>query len=163
MIFAIGFVLAASSQAQFHEISYPGAAFQGQSEHEDYDIYNGYLSKDQPGKCYCAVNFPDSANGMKVSRLSVTFMDYNSDSYLEIYLTKMDRWTGNITTVAVLSTYGKPHTTAIQYVNLPKSGMKAQGIDNNRYSWYLFCNFINSLITQPVSDIRLYSSIIRYE
>jgi hypothetical protein len=88
------------------------------------------------GSCYCAVNFPDSANGMKVSRMSVTFMDNNGSADLEILLYKMNRWTGNISIVAFLSSSSKTDSSSIQFMNVPKIGMYAHGIDNNRYSWF---------------------------
>ena len=159
IIIGIGIILVTSGLAQFHEITYPGAAFYGRSPLTVYYI-DGYLHMGEEGTCYSAVNFPDSANGMKVSRISMIFMDNNNQAEIRLQLLKLDRWTGVSTEVAHLYSYLKPNSSSIQYMNLPKSGMRAQGIDNNRYSWYLRAMFDTDA---SVLNLRLYSVIIRYE
>ena len=56
-------------------------------------------------------------------------------------LYKKDRWTGNITAVAVLTTSGLSQSISEQFVNIPKSQMQGYRIDNTRYSWFLFVLF----------------------
>jgi len=149
----------ATGFGQQYHITYSGADFKGQSSTDGYTGYFGGVyanAATDTGDLSCGVHFPDSANGMQVRRVSISVVD-NNDSYFQVYLFKKDRWTGNATQVALLTTYYLSKSPWEQFVNIPKSQMTAYGIDNARYSWYLFIYFLVGS-----SNLRLDQVTIRY-
>jgi hypothetical protein len=103
------------------------------------------------------VNFPDSADGMKVQRVSISVIDNSAGSF-SVVLQKVDRWSGTVTWVAELTTAGLSSSGSVQYVNIPKSLMTAPGIDSDRYAWYVMVFFDSAGST----NLYLKSVTIRY-
>ena len=128
--------------AQQYHIVYSGVDFKGYgSDFDSYQAYNGGVyATSSPTHLSCGVHFPDFANGMQVQRVSISVVD-NNDSYFTVILYKKDRWTGNHSMVAFLSTFTLSKSTTEQFKNIPKSQMNAYSIDNTRYSWYLTIHF----------------------
>ena len=158
LVLGIGVLFVTSAQAQFYELSYGGPSFFGSTDIEDYYHTGNYASKESSiGTLDCQVVFPASASGMNVSRLSVTYLD-NTNGYITVSIIKIDRWTGNYALVAIVVTSGQVSLPSVRYVNQPKSQMIATGIDNNRYSWYLWANF-----TESGDSLRIYSVTVRYQ
>jgi len=154
------FLFSSYGQAQTYHLSFSGNVFNGNEPSRDFfKAANGYLYMPSGNGTHVAqVNFPDSANGMGVSRLSVSYLDNNSSDYLLVHLSKVDRWNGTWTQVASVSSNGLLNSTDIRYLNIPKSQMTGRGIDNNRYAWYLVVYFSGSGNT-----LRLYNVTVRYE
>jgi hypothetical protein len=144
MFLGIGIIVCffvATGFAQQYHIVYSGADFQAYSSFYGYvGSGGGVYAAVAQNQLSCGVHFPDSANGMQVQRVSISVVD-NDASYFDVYLYKKDRWTGNITAVAVLTTSGLSQSISEQFVNIPKSQMQGYRIDNTRYSWFLFVLF----------------------
>ena len=162
LIFGIGILLAfltSFSYAQFYELCYPGNAFTPSSNRVEYQKHaDGYFYLDGPHQFSCPVIFPAGANGKKVIRLSVTYLDNVSGGYIRVSLHKLDRWSGDATEVGSLSSSSTGFSPFIFNMNLPKGQMKARGIDNNRYAWYL-----NGYMRGFSDRLRLYQVTVRYE
>jgi hypothetical protein len=146
--------------AQSYHLSYSGNVFNGNEPSRDYfKAANGYLYMPSGNGTHVAqVNFPDSATGLGVSRLSVSFLDNNNTAYLSLTLSKVDRWSGTWTAVGSVTTNGLGVSSAIRYLNIPKSALTGRGIDNNRYAFYLVVYFSGSGNT-----LRFYQATVRYE
>lgn len=147
-------------QAQTYHLSFSGNVFNGNEPSRDYfKAANGYLYMPSGnGTHLVQVNFPDSATGLGVSRLSVSFLDNNPSAYLLVHLSKVDRWSGTWTQVGSVTTNGLAQSSAVRYLNIPRSAMTGRGIDNSRYAWYLVVYFSGSGNT-----LRLYNVTVRYE
>ena len=152
LIFSSGIIF-----GQVYELSFTGSSFIGINESEDYAHSWGWVWKTSTdGYLDCPVQFPPSANGMNVSRLSISCLDNSSVQAVKVRLYKVDRWTATETGVAWVESAGV--SPAIQFRNQPKSQMKATGIDSNRYAWILSAEF-----SSTNSLVRLYTVTIRYE
>jgi hypothetical protein len=162
LIFGIGifFVFLTSfSYAQFYELCYPGNAFTPSSNSVEYHKHiDGYLYLNGPHQFNYPVIFPASANGKKVSRLSVTYLDNVAGGYIRVALYKLDRWSGDATEVGILSSSSTGSSPFIFDMNLPKGQMKTRGIDNNRYAWYLY-----GYMSGFGENLRLYQVTVRYQ
>ena len=162
IIFCTGILLAYSvsvSHAQIFELCYPGNAFTPSINSTDYHKhFEGYIYLNGPSQLNCPVNFPPSANGKKVSRLSVTYMDNAGGGYVKVALYKLDRWSGDAVLVGSLESSSTGYSPRIFNMNLSKSKLKAKGIDNNRYAWYLY-GFMSGF----GDHLRIYQVTIRYE
>ena len=154
----LGLFVVAGFAQQYH-IVYSGVDFKGYGSSVDgYQASNGGVyATPSPAHLSCGVHFPDSANGMQVQRVSISVVD-NNDSYFTVILYKKDRWTGNHSMVAFLSTFTLSKSTTEQFKNIPKSQMNAYSIDNTRYSWYLIIYFPHVGST----EYRLDQVTIRY-
>jgi len=152
-------VLSSNGLAQSYELSFSANGFTGRSESEDYFNNYGTIHKNTTvGWLICQVNFPASAEGMNVSRLSVSFVDNTNTGQLQVQLIKVDRWTGSAFTVADVSSGVSQASASIRFMNQPKSQMSATGITNNRWAWAIWANFGDS-----GSKLGLHSVTIRYE
>lgn len=156
---ALILVFTSSSFAQQHHITYTGTGFIGWFDTEDFQHLSGAVYKPtNPGWVDCQVNFPDSANGMQATRMSITYEDNSATGYLRVHLRKKDRWSGAFFEVAIINTGTTSASPSIRYLNIPKSQMSARGIDNNRYAWYLAVYF-----NEGGTSMRLHQVTIRYE
>ena len=151
--------LTTPSYSQLYELSYPGNAFTPSTNTAGYTKHSeGSIYLDGAHQMNCTVNFPASANGMQVARISLTYVDNDSGGgYVGVTLYKLDRWSGNATVVGSLYSSGSGASPDIRYLNIPKSMLAARGIDNNRYSWYLY-----GYSTGGVNQ-RIFQVTIRYE
>lgn len=161
MILGIGVLLVTVTQAQSYEINFTGIDFDGHNQNVDYyyPTAGGYVYQPTSiGNLYAPVHFPVSASGLRVSRFSVTYYDFNAAGYVRVELYKKDRWNGGTTLVAQLQSSAAGNSSSIQFMNLPKSQMTATGIDNNRYAWFMLLYFSDN-----GSSLRLHQVTIRYE
>ena len=112
----IACLFVATGFAQQYHIVYSGVDFKGYgSDFDGYQAYNGGVyATSSPDTLSCGVHFPDFANGMQVQRVSISVID-NDDSYFTVTLYKKDRWTGNQSMVAYLSTYTLSKSTTEQF------------------------------------------------
>jgi len=151
--------LTSSTFAQFYEISIPGNTFLPHDHTEQWArAYQGFLTMNGEAGAYIApVIFPDSASGLRVSRLSVTYTD-NCSGYLTVYLYKRDRWVG-WSGIQVASIQSTGASAATRFMNVPGSLMAAYGINNNRYAWYLYAIFSSG----TPFDLELAHITIRYQ
>jgi len=160
LLFGMGFLLLALSSvslAQFYELSFSGTAFKGRFGSGDYGCnYNAIYRSTISGWLICPVNFPASAGGMNVSRLSVSFNDNSSSGELQVQLIKIDRWNGTHFIVADVSSGVVYASSSVSYMNQSKSLMSATGIDNNRWAWAIWAHFDDTII-------GLHSVTIRYQ
>jgi hypothetical protein len=161
MIIRVGIlilVLTSFGMAQLHHLTFTGAHFNGGTavEYANSGHFVGKLNTG--GSLYAPISFPDSANGMQVTRLSYSAWDGSATGQITLFLVKVDRWTGNSTNVASNSTGIAAAVNSVQYLNLPKSQMGAKGIDNNRWAWYLRVYF-----SEGDTALYLYHVTIRYE
>ena len=165
LIFSLALMLCMLSTlgtAQYHEISISKAGWVPENESEGYRIpvKQGYVEKMiDEGRLYHDVNFPPSANGMNVSRLSMTFyIDGGIDDWsnLSVSLYKIDRWTGYAFYVAHVGANYLDFADQVQTKSIPKSQMRATGIDNHRYAWFLKGYF-------GKRTLKIYMVVIRYE
>ena len=166
VLFGMGFLLLALSSeslAQSYELSFSGTSFTGRSETENYFKNYGEIFKiSSAGWLVCQVNFPASAGGMKVSRLSATFLDNTNLGELQVQLVKIDRWTGNSFIVGNVSSGLSQASASVSYMNQSRSLMSGVGIDNNRWAWAIWALF--SETGGGGRDVlRLHSVTIRYE
>ena len=157
------FMLSTLGTAQYHEISISKAGWVPENESEGYfiPVKQGYVEKTiDEGYLYHDVNFPPSANGMNVSRLSMTFYLYGvPDQWhtMSANLYKIDRWTGYAYRVASVGGGIWSYSEQVQTKSIPKSQMQATRIDNHRYAWFLKGYFGAPRLT------RIYMVVIRYE
>jgi hypothetical protein len=151
--------LTTPTYSQTYEICYPGNAFTPNSNNVDYSKDSeGYIFVAVSHQMNCTVNFPSSANGKQVTRISLSYLNNKSGGgNVGVTLYKLDRWSGTATEVGSLFSGFVDPSPNIKYLNSPKSMMTARGIDNNRYSWYL------NGYSSGGSDLRIYQITIRYE
>ena len=164
LILGIGAMLILfSSFSAADELSFNGCHFS--HAHDDYEHnrdLNGSIHQDTDrGWMTAPMFFPDSATGMNVTRFSVTYVDNTASAYIRVSLYKVDRWTGTSTQVARLESGTAEASAGVQYMNMPKSQMTAFGIDNNRFSWFLYC--WNSDADGAGTDLSLHHITVRYE
>ena len=164
LIIGIGaFLILFSTFNVADEISFNGCHFShAQDEYEhDRDIDGSIHQNDSAGWMTAPIVFPDSATGMNVTRLSVTYRDNTASAYVRVRLYKTDRWSGLATEVAELESGVAEASTGVQYMNIPKSQMTGYGIDNNRYAWYLYCWFSDQ--AGAGVNLKLHQVTVRYE
>lgn len=140
MIIRVGIlvlVLTSLGIAQRHHLTFAGAHFYGDSTKEYRNNGNGVSAQTTFQDLLAPVSFPDSANGMQVTRLSCTLLDNSVSGRISVSLVKVDRWTGYVTTLGYLQTENAFASGSVQYLNIPKSQMTGRGIDNNRWAWFL--------------------------
>jgi len=159
------FLILSSTFGVADELSFNGIHFTPAFSH--YDVaksLSGYVYQDgaSGGWMSAPVVFPNSASGMNVTRLSVTYWDNDPLYYLRVRLYKTDRWSGSSTMVADLESGAGEASASISYMNMPKSQMTAYGIDNNRYAWYLYF-WRSDSDGSAGTDMRLNHVTIRYE
>lgn len=162
LIFRVGIlvlVLTSFGIAQRHHLTFTGANFNGDSTDEYLNSGNSVSVQTTSHALLAPVSFPDSANGMQVTRLSCTVWDNSVSGRILVSLLKVDRWTGSAHRVGKLETGLTQASNSLQYLNLPKSQMMARGIDNNRWAWYLEVYFSEGYPTL----LQLYHVTIRYE
>ena len=151
-------VFTSFSMAQRYHLTYAAGHFSGDSS----DVYSNFgYSLSNSGLrswLFAPVVFPDSANGMQVTRLSYSLLDNSVTGYIAVSLEKVDRWTGIATTVGFLASDYSGASNSIAYLNKPKSSMNGRGIDNNRWAWYLMAYF-----SEGDTPLNLYHVTIRYE
>jgi hypothetical protein len=165
LIFGIGVSLimfSSFTSAQFHELSFCGTHFS--HAHDEYehnrDLDGSMHQENSRGWMTAPVVFPDSASGMNVTRLSVSYRDNDATYGMIVRLYKTDRWTGQSHMVAELDSDDYSTSAAVQYMNLPKSQMQAYGIDNNRYAWFLYLYFNDP---DGNTSVKLHQVTVRYE
>ena len=151
-------VFTSFSMAQRHHLTYTGAHFSGDSTGEHRNNGNWVSSNSASHVLYAPVSFPDSANGMQVTRLSCTLVDTSTSGRIGVTLVKVDRWTGYAINVCYLTSSLAFSSSSVQYLNVPKSQMTGRGIDNNRWAWYLMAYF-----SEGDTPLNLYHVTIRYE
>jgi hypothetical protein len=151
-------LMATTGFAQQYHLMYSGNHFRGYDFDDDWNGFSGGIYGMTAGtELTTGVNFPDSADGMQVQRVSISVID-NSTGNFRVALQKVDRWSGTVTWVAELTTAGLSSSSSVQYVNIPKSLMTAPGIDSDRYAWYIMVFFDS----QGSVDLYLKTVTIRY-
>jgi len=152
-------VFTSQGLTQRHHLTFTGAHFSGDSLDNFFRTGDG-IANISSGEAWfdAPVNFPDSANGMQVTRLSCTILDNSITGFLQVQLYKVDRWSGLPVDVSYLSTNAPFAANSVIYMNIPKNQMKARGIDNNRWAWYLTAYFSEGKTALGVSHVT-----IRYE
>ena len=153
------FVFASQGVAQRHHLTYSGPHFSGDAADNFHRQSSGIGNWGSAEAWFSApVNFPDSANGMQVTRLSCTVRDNSTTGMLQIQLYKVDRWSGLSKAVAWKGTEVADAANFVRCLNTPKSQMMARGIDNNRWAWFLVIYF-----SEGNTDLVLFHATIRYE
>ena len=152
-------VFASAGFAQRYHLNYSSGHFSGDTA-DNFFKTSSALGNLFSGEAwlYAPVVFPDSANGMQVTRLSCTLRDNSVTGQMQVQLIKVDRWSAQSTYVGWVSSGIPFAATAVQYLNLPRSQLSARGIDNNRWSWVLAVYFSEGNTQLGVSHITL-----RYE
>jgi hypothetical protein len=150
------FLFASTGMAQRHHLNYTAAHFSGDSS-DNFLRTGDDIANLGTGMAWFdgAVNFPDSANGMQVTRLSCTLVDNSATGYLQVQLYKVDRWSGLSTLVGYLTTSAAFTSSSVIYLNIPKSQMNARGIDNNRWAWYLTAYFSEGNTVMGLSHVTI--------
>jgi hypothetical protein len=150
--------LTLTAYSQIYEICYPGNAFTPNSNNVEFTKHSeGYIFLLGSHQMNCTVNFPASSNGMQITRISLAYLDNTSGGYVGTGLYKLDRWSGKATLVGTLYSELSEASPDIKRLNLPKNQLKARGINNNRYAWYLHG------YSSGGENLRLYYVTIRYE
>ena len=157
-VLVLVFVFSSAGFAQQHHVTYTAGHFSGDSTVEFWNTGNILGKPGEDGFLYAPVNFPDSANGMQVTRLSFSAWDNSVSGSLTVSLRKVDRWNGDFTNVCIKSTGTTAVMSSFQYLNVPKSQMVARRIDNNRWAWFLRVDF-----SEGDTPLYLYHVTIRYE
>ena len=145
--------------AQRYHLTYSSGHFSGDTA-DNYFKNSSSLGNLLTGESwlYAPVVFPDSANGMQVTRLSCTVRDNSTTGYIQAQLYKVDRWSAQSTLAGFVTTGTTFAATAVQLLNKPKSQISARGIDNNRWSWVLVVYFSEGNTQLGLSHVTL-----RYE
>lgn len=154
-------LMAAPVLGQFEEITISKAGWIPENESDGYVIHasGAYFYKTAGGGyLHHDVNFPASANGKQVTRLSLVCYDNDTFDHLSVRLCKIDRWTGVETEVGYVGTANLADSDSLLFRNQPKSQMTARGIDNSRYSWCLRARF-----TDGSAELRIFMAVIRFE
>ena len=158
-VLALVFVFTSAGFAQRHHLTYTSGHFSGDTANNFFKTSASIGNLDSAEAwLYAPVVFPDSANGMQVTRLSCTLRDNSVTGLIQAQLYKVDRWSGLSTNVGWTSTGIAFAATAVQFLNQPKSQLSARGIDNNRWAWVLVVYF-----SEGNTQLGLSHVTIRYE
>jgi hypothetical protein len=87
---------------------------------------------------YAPINFPPSANGKRIYRLTVSYYDFDSGEQIAVYLRKVNIYNNQAVVVGSVGSGTAFASNIWSYMKKGGNTMSYRTIDNSRYAWYVF-------------------------
>jgi len=162
MVLASLFILLPSiALSQGGWITIPAAAFTCRSSTGDWSIEIGdmhYLKLNSSVDTHfmATIVFPPEAQGLKVTEINATVLDFNTQSSVEVTLYKVNRYAG--TSQKVFETSTSPHSNAPGVTRIIDKTGSNRLIDNKKYAWFILFKISSPsfYLAQGISCVRIH-------